>query len=67
MISHAMRMTKNVIHHLNPEQVPVMVAEQPLYAIAKQVQWCWPEPRRGQTSNNDRRLTYRNAFVEVIS
>ena len=41
-----MKITKKVIHHLNPEQVPVMVADQPLYAIAKQVQWCWPETQR---------------------
>ena len=33
----------------HPEQVPVMVADQPLYAIGKQVQWCWPETRGEDT------------------
>ena len=42
MISHAMEMVKNATHHLNPEQIPVVVVDQPLYAIAKSVQWTWP-------------------------
>jgi hypothetical protein len=43
MISHAMEMVRNAVHHLNPDQIPVLVADQPLYAIAKQVQWSWPK------------------------
>jgi hypothetical protein len=43
MISHAMKMVKDAVHHLNPEQIPVIVADQPLYVIAKRVQWFWPE------------------------
>jgi len=26
-----------------PGQVPIMTADQPIYAVAKQVQWHWPE------------------------
>ena len=29
--------------HLNPGQVPVLACDQPLYAIAKKIQWTWPE------------------------
>ena len=29
--------------HLNPGQVPVVAADQPLFATAKQVQWHWPD------------------------
>ena len=32
-----------VVSHLNPGQVPVIAADQPLFAMAKQVQWHWPE------------------------
>ena len=28
---------------LNPSQVPIIAADQPIYAVAKQVQWHWPE------------------------
>ncbi len=27
---------------LNPSQVPVLAADKPLYALAKQIQWSWP-------------------------
>ena len=44
MIRHAMDVVLQVVHHLNPGQVrlPVLTLDQPLYAIAKQVQWNWP-------------------------
>ena len=68
MISHAMKITKKVIHHLNPEQVPVMVADQPLDAISQTGTVVLArDSKRGQISNIDGRLTYRNEFVEVIS
>ena len=44
MISlHAINMIKAAVHHVNPEQVPVVTLDQPLFAIAKQIQWNWPE------------------------
>ena len=43
MISHAMKMVTDATKHVNPTQIPVIVADQPLYAIIKQVQWTWPE------------------------
>ena len=43
MMSHAMQMVTKAIHHLNPTQIPVVVVDQPLYAICKQIQWTWPE------------------------
>ena len=41
-VKHCMKMITDTIHHLNPGQTPVMAADQPLYALAKQVQWQWP-------------------------
>ena len=34
---------KEIVSFLNPGQVPVLTADQPIYAVAKQVQWHWPE------------------------
>ena len=28
---------------LNPGQTPILAADQPLYALAKQIQWYWPD------------------------
>ena len=43
MIKHGMSTIKKTTEVVNPGQVPVMAADQPLYAIAKQVQWQFPE------------------------
>ena len=37
-----MDVAKATTNFLNPGQVPVVAADQPLFAIAKQVQWKWP-------------------------
>ena len=42
MIKHAMSIVQAAVQHLNPGQVPVLTADQPLYAIAKQIQWSYP-------------------------
>lgn len=43
MIKHSMDIAKAAVNHLNPGQVPVLTADQPLYAIAKAIQWTWPD------------------------
>lgn len=42
MIKHAMTIVQAAVRHLNPGQVPIIAADQPLYAIAKQIQWSSP-------------------------
>ena len=42
MIRHSMDIVKAVVHHLNPGQAPVLAADQPLFALAKEIQWTWP-------------------------
>lgn len=42
MIKHSMEIVKDAVQHLNPGQVPVLALDQPLYALAKQIQWTWP-------------------------
>ena len=43
MIKHSFYVVKSAVEHLNPGQTPVLTFDQPLYAMAKQVQWKWPE------------------------
>ena len=43
MVKHSMGVIKSVTDYLNPEQVPVMAVNQPLFALAKYVQWTWPQ------------------------
>ena len=42
MIKHAMTLVQSLTEHVNPGQIPVITADQPLYALAKEVQWNWP-------------------------
>ncbi len=37
-----MNVVKAAINKLNPGQAPVVTLDQPLFAIAKQIQWNWP-------------------------
>ena len=43
MIKHSMDVVKSAVEHLNREQIPVLTFDQPLFALAKQIQWKWPE------------------------
>ena len=43
MIRHSMDVVKNAVKHVNPGQTPVVTLDQPLFALAKQIQWMWPE------------------------
>ena len=43
MIKHSFYVVKSAVEHLNPGQTLVLTFDQPLYAMAKQVQWKWPE------------------------
>ncbi|KAK0055322.1 hypothetical protein Bpfe_015336 [Biomphalaria pfeifferi] len=43
MRKHAMDLVMQAVKFLNPGQIPVITADQPLFAIAKQIQWKCPE------------------------
>ena len=43
MIKHAMNVIKQNVGYLNPSQIPVIAFDQPLHALAKTMQWNWPE------------------------
>jgi hypothetical protein len=43
MICHAMNIIASATRCTNPGQIPVVALDQPLYSLAKQIQWKWPE------------------------
>ena len=43
MVKHGMSIIRKVTLHVNPGQTPVLTVDQPLYAIAKRIQWKWPD------------------------
>ncbi|KAK3926365.1 Centromere-associated protein E [Frankliniella fusca] len=51
MMAHSMSVVAAATRHLNPEQTPVIVVDQPLYALCKSFQW------------QDTDLTEKNIFV----
>ncbi len=42
MMKHAMDIAKSTTSFLNLGQTPVIADDQPLFSIAKQIQWQWP-------------------------
>ena len=42
MMKHGMFVLKEATNFVNPGQIPVTICDQPLFAIAKFVQWNWP-------------------------
>ena len=42
MIKLSMDIVKTSVQHLNPGQIPVLAADQPLFSLAKQIQWTCP-------------------------
>ncbi|CAG9773762.1 unnamed protein product [Ceutorhynchus assimilis] len=46
MLRHGMNLVHQLTVHLNEQQVPVLVADQPLYATCKLIQWNWPDLHR---------------------
>ena len=43
MIRHSIDVVRNAVQHLNPGQTPVLSCDQPLFTLAKQIQWKWPD------------------------
>ena len=49
MVWHGMKIIRNAINHINPGQTPVMEADQPLFTLAKKLQWQNPESEFGES------------------
>jgi hypothetical protein len=42
-VRYVMDRIKDTVTFLNPGQIPVIAADQPIYAVAKHIQWHWPD------------------------
>lgn len=63
MILHGMHIVRAVTEYLNPGQTPFMTADQPLYAIMKQLQWEHPND-----VGEDKFLTYMGGLhIEMVT
>ena len=43
MMCHAMDVVQRAVHFHNPDQTPVIACDQPLYSLAKVIQWNLPD------------------------
>ena len=43
LIKHSIDVVRNAVQHLNPGQTPVLNCDQPLFTLAKHIQWKWPD------------------------
>ena len=43
LVKHGMDVLRKITAYLNTGQTPVMAFNQPLFALAKYVQWSWPQ------------------------
>ena len=43
MIKHGMDVQRQVTKYLNARQIRVSIFDQPLFALAKYIQWKWPD------------------------
>ena len=43
MTKHLFIVIKSAVDHLNPRRTSVIAFDQPLYVLAKEVQWNWPD------------------------
>lgn len=42
-LNYAMKLVAKVTQHLHPGQTPVITMDQPLFCIAKEIHWAWPD------------------------
>ncbi len=48
MVKYGMSLLNGTTNKQNPSQFPVIVMDQPLYALTKQIQWNWPTSEFGE-------------------
>ena len=49
ILKHGMDIIQLTTEFLNPGQIPVLAMDAPLYALAKHIQWKWPEAHGEET------------------
>lgn len=66
MIKHSMNIVKESVNHLNPGQVPVVTLDQPLFALAKEIQWYYPDTHAENNFIMFGGLHIEQAFLKVL-
>ena len=44
VLRHSMDITSAAVQYLNPGQIPVLTADQPLFTMLKEIQWTFGQP-----------------------
>ena len=66
MVAHCFKVFSKVVKELNPQQPPIITADQPVYAFAKQLQWLLLEEYKDTVVMLDP-LHIEMAFLNAIS
>ena len=66
MVTHYFKVISKVVKELNRQQPTFIIADQPVYAIAKQVQWLLPDEYKNVVVLMDP-LHIKMAFLNAIS
>ena len=61
-VRHVMKV-KETLTYLNRDQIPVITADQPIYAVLKQIQWQWPE----QSGENKFVIMFGGLHIEMAA
>ena len=46
MVKHGMSLVQAITTYLNPDQIPVLACDQPIFAQCKHIQWKWSEENK---------------------
>lgn len=66
MVQHSLDIVKKADEHLNPGQNPVDTSDQPLFKLAKQIQWCGQKITWGTIFYYAWGFAYRNGRFEML-
>ena len=62
MICHSLNIIKACVNHLNAGQIPVLAMDQPLYTVAKEIQWNFP----GNFGEGQFVIMFGGLHIEVV-
>ena len=63
MIKHSLCVIKSAVNNLNPGQISVVNFDQPLYALANQIQWKWP----AEFGENKYVIMFGGLYIEMAA
>ena len=67
MLCQSMDITKEAVQCLNREQIPVLAADQPLFAMLREIQWTFSRPPARMQSKQRNQLAALKSDCELFS